>query len=238
MLTKFKAVFFDAGGTLLHPYPSVGEIYAKVGKKYGSKAEAAQLEHSFREIWLKHDGLARLQSHSDEKLERNFWKTLVEEVFTAAGGVNDFEVFFTELYDLFARPEVWRLYPDVEDLLKNLKKQGKKLGIVSNWDSRLFHICEGLELNQYFDFVLASAVFGASKPSPKIFEEALKRSGVDAKDAVHIGDSFKDDIEGAGGAGMSAILIDRHPKGRPHQHHPTIRHFGELVKAGSQKSEV
>ena len=173
--------------------------------------------------------------HSDEQLERNFWKTLVHEVFTATGGVNDFENFFTELYDLFARPEVWRLYPDVEELLKNLKKQGKKMGIVSNWDSRLFHICEGLQLNQYFDFVLASAVFGASKPSPKIFEEALKRSGVEAKDAVHIGDSFKDDIEGARGVGVSAILIDRHPKGRPHQHHPTIRHFGELKETRSQK---
>ena len=107
------------------------------------------------------------------------------------------------------------------------------MGIVSNWDSRLFHICEGLQLNQYFDFILASAVFGASKPSPKIFEEALKRSGVEAQDAVHIGDSFKDDIQGAHGAGLSAILIDRHPKGRPHQHHPTIKSFKELIMVSS-----
>ena len=229
MLQNYKAIFFDAGGTLLHPYPSVGEIYSEVGKRYGSPATPAQLEHAFREVWLKHDGLNRLQSHSDENLERNFWKTLVEEVFLATGGVNDFEIFFHELYDLFAKPEVWRIYPDVEDLLKNLKKQGKKMGIVSNWDSRLFHICDGLELNQYFDFVLASAVFGASKPNPKIFEEALKRSGVEAKEAVHIGDSFKDDINGASSVGMPAILIDRHPKVRPHQHHPTIRSFAELI---------
>lgn len=229
MLTKYKAVFFDAGGTLLHPYPSVGEIYAEVGKRYGSKAPASQLEHSFREVWLKHDGLNRLQGEISEKIERNFWKTLVKEVFDASGGVNDFDAFFHELYDLFARPEVWRLYPDVEELLIHLKKQGKKMGIVSNWDSRLFHICEGLELHKYFDFVLASAVFGASKPSQKIFEEALKRSGTQAQDAVHIGDSFKDDIEGAGRLGISAILIDRHPKGRPHQHHPTITSFKELI---------
>ena len=233
MLTKYKAIFFDAGGTLLHPHPSVGEICAEVGKRYGSPATADQLDHSFREVWLKHDGLNRLEGPIDEKLERNFWKILVEEVFTATGGVNDFEAFFHELYDLFARPEVWRLYPDVEDLLKSLKKQGKKMGIVSNWDSRLFHICEGLQLNQYFNFVLASAVFGASKPSPKIFEEALKRSGVEAHEAVHIGDSFKDDIQGAGGAGVAAILIDRHPKGRPHQHHPTIKSFGELIRVSS-----
>lgn len=228
MLTKYKAIFFDAGGTLLHPYPSVGEIYAEVGKRYGSPATAAQLEHSFREVWLKHDGLSRLASHSNENLERNFWKTLVREVFDACGGVNNFDDFFHELYDLFARPEVWRLYPDVENLLKDLKKQGKKMGIVSNWDSRLFHICEGLELNQYFDFIIASAVFGASKPSTKIFEEALRRSGVNAAEAVHIGDSFKDDIEGAHGAGLSAILIDRHPKSRPTKHKPTITNFTDL----------
>lgn len=232
MLTKYKAIFFDAGGTLLHPYPSVGEIYAEVGKRYGCHAKPEELETAFREVWLRHDGLNRLQSHSNENLERNFWKTLVEEVFTCAGGVKDFDEFFHELYDLFARPEVWRLYPDVENLLKHLKKQGKKMGIVSNWDSRLFHICKGLELEKYFDFVLASAVFGASKPSDKIFREALRLSGVDPHEAVHIGDSFKDDVEGAHGVGLSAILIDRHPKGRPHKHHPTVRSFEELIDSG------
>ncbi len=230
MIQSYKAVFFDAGGTLLHPYPSVGEVYAEVSSRYGCKAGAAQLEHLFRQHWLKRDGLADMASHNNEKIERTWWKNLVREVFEEAGGVNDFDAFFNELYDLFARPEVWRLYPDVKEILAHLKKQGKKIGIISNWDSRLFKICEGMGIHGNFDFILASAVFGASKPSPKIFEEALRLAGVKPQEAVHIGDSFEDDIHGAKGAGIEAILIDRHPKGRPHRHHPTLRDFKPLFQ--------
>ncbi len=228
MLKDFKAVFFDAGGTLLHVYPSVGKIYAEVGARYGAKAEPEQLEQLFRKHWLTRDGLATLTGRVTEKIERDWWKALVHEVFMEAGGVHSFETFFDELYDLFARPEVWRLYPDVKDILALLKKQGKKIGIVSNWDSRLFKICDALGLTEHFDFVLASAVFGASKPSPRIFEEALRLSGVKPKEAVHIGDSFEDDIRGAQALGIHAILIDRHPKGRPPQYHPTITDFKAL----------
>lgn len=231
MLKPFKAVFFDAGGTLLHPYPSVGEIYAQVGGKFGSKAKPEYLEQLFRRHWLKRDGLSGLTGQLDEKIERTWWKHLVKDVFEEAGGVDNFEEFFHELYDLFARPEVWRLYPDVMESLVTLKKSGKKLGIISNWDSRLFKISEGLGLDGYFDFILASAVFGSSKPSAKIFEEALKKAGVDPHEAIHIGDSFEDDVRGAKAAGIDAILIDRHPEPRPHQHHPTITDFRQLFSA-------
>ncbi len=173
--------------------------------------------------------MTELASHSDEKKEREWWKNLVHEVFTSAGGVDNFEDFFHELYDVFARPQAWKLYEDVHHLLPLLKKQGKKLGIVSNWDSRLFKLCEAFELNQYFDFVIASAVFGASKPSPKIFQEALRLANVKPEEALHIGDSFEDDILGAQRVGLGAVLIDRHPNPRPHQYNPTIRSFKELL---------
>jgi putative hydrolase of the HAD superfamily len=231
MLHPFKAVFFDAGGTLLHPYPSVGEIYAEVAARFGCKAKPAQLEQLFRAHWLKRDGLAALASHNDEKVERTWWRGLVSDIFTEAGGVRDFDAFFHELYDLFGHPDVWRLYPDVLELLIELKKHKKKTGIISNWDSRLFKICEGLGLTEHFDFILASAVFGASKPNPKIFLEALKRAGVEPHEAVHIGDSVEDDIRGAQALGIQAVLIDRHPKPRAAEHHPTILHFKDLLKA-------
>ena len=210
MLSKFDVVFFDAGGTLLHPYPSVGEIYEKYCRKHGGDSSAADLEARFRKAWIHKDGLGTLRAHANEKVEKQWWRELVEEVFSHEKGIRNFEAFFDELYDIFALPEYWRLYPQTLDVLKELKKRGKKMGIVSNWDSRLFKICEGLGLDQYFDFIIASAVFGASKPSPKIFEEALKRSGAKPQQAVHIGDSLEDDIHGAGNVGIHAILIERH----------------------------
>ena len=209
MIRSFKAVFFDAGGTLFHPYPSVGEIYRDVAARYGSHAPAGELQRLFVEAWRKRDGLGALQSHLNEKIEKEGWRELVRQVFDQAGGVEDFENFFEELYVIFARPEVWRLYPGVLAVLGELKKRGHRLGIVSNWDSRLLKLCEGLGLNPYLEFVLASAVFGASKPSPRIFGEALRQTGVLPEEAVHIGDSYEDDVKGALAAGIAAILIER-----------------------------
>ena len=229
MIENFKAIFFDAGGTLLHPFPSVGEIYQRVAALHGLKVEAAATEKLFRESWLKRDGLTHLASHSSEKIEREWWRSLVYAVFETLGGFKDFEAFFTELYDMFARPECWKLYPGTLELLAALKKKNKKLGIISNWDSRLLILCKGLGLEDHMDFILASAVFGASKPSPKIFEEALRRAGVAPQEAVHIGDSFEDDIKGARSVGIHAILIERHPKHRKLEDVPTIHNLRELM---------
>jgi putative hydrolase of the HAD superfamily len=248
MLKPFKAIFFDAGGTLLHPFPSVGEIYRRVAAQHGCRVEAKATEDLFRKSWLKRDGLSHLASHSNEKVEKEWWRGLVFEVFetllrrdcqssasvpesldSGLGGFKDFEAFFDELYDTFARPECWKLYPGTLEVLAALKQQKKCLGIISNWDSRLLILCKGLGLEDPMDFILASAVFGASKPNPKIFEEALRRAGVPPEEAVHIGDSFEDDIKGARGVGMNAILIERHPQHRKIQDVPTIHDLKELM---------
>jgi len=90
-------------------------------------------------------------------------------------------------------------------------------------------------IEEYFEFVLASAVFGASKPNPKIFEAALEKMGAKPAHAVHIGDSLEDDIKGAGRAGIWGIWIDRHgrkgsmPVPHPFNHVPAIGHLGELI---------
>lgn len=212
MISKYKAVFFDAGGTLFHPFPSVGQIYHEVAFKHGLRAGPHEIESRFRQIWRQRDGMVSLVAHSSEKIEKEWWRDLVREVFAGFGLFKDFDAFFQELYEVFGRPESWRLYPEALDILSRIQVRGQKLAVVSNWDSRLFQLIEGLKVSAYFDFVLASAVFGASKPSPRIFEEALRLSGLGPREAVHIGDSLEDDIRGAACAGMDAILIDRHPE--------------------------
>ena len=110
---------------------------------------------------------------------------------------------------LFGEPSVWKLFPEVKAVLRALKKKGFILGLVSNWDSRLLKLCAGLELDPFLDFKVISAVFGAAKPSPKIFEEALRIAGVRAGEALHVGDSLGDDIRGAHEAGIKAVWVDR-----------------------------
>ena len=229
--SSIKAVFFDAGGTLLYPFPSVGIIYRDVAARYGCQAEAEHLEFLFRQAWLKRDGMTALVSHSSEKKEKDWWHSLVHEVFTQVGEVRDFEAFFNELYEIFGRPEVWRLYPGTLEVLEALNKKGKKVGIVSNWDSRLFQLCKGLKLEDHVDFILASAVFGAAKPNMKIFQAALAKAGVKPHEAVHVGDSVEDDISGARAAGLEALLINRHPE-RDHHQQPALNGVGVIEELG------
>jgi len=218
--SKVRAVFFDAGGTLFRPYPSVGEVYSEVAGRHGLCTDSAAVEESFHELWVARDGLASLSTRSGEKEEKSWWRELVREVFSKFGRVADFEVFFDELYDRFASPQTWRLFPDSLPALQALRRRGKILGIVSNWDSRLFGICEGLGLRQYLDFVLASAVVGAAKPHPMIFQEALRHARVGPSEAVHVGDSLEDDVLGAQRSGIHAVFIDR--KGNRASQAPTI----------------
>jgi putative hydrolase of the HAD superfamily len=213
-----KAVFFDAGGTLFRPFPSVGHHYSAVAARYGCRVSEQDVEAAFRRVWHDHDRIGDLKSHMNEKNEKEFWRRVVTEVFKDAGSFTSFDDFFSELHDLFARPEVWKFFPDAEEVLQELKNKGYILGLVSNWDSRLVKLCKGLGLDRFMDFTVISAVFGAAKPDPKIFREALRLAGVKADEAVHIGDSLEDDIRGAHLAGIKAIWIDR-----------SARH-GELTK--------
>jgi len=223
-LSEIKAFFFDAGGTLFRPYPSVGEIYAEVARRHGVTSDPQELETLFHRTWEKHDGLASLArrsgQRSGQKEEREWWRSLVGEVFSQFGRMENFEAFFDELYDRFASPGAWRLFDDTLPLLQELKRRGRILGIVSNWDSRLFGLCEGLGLSPYLDFILASAVVGFAKPNPRIFQEALRRARVRPEEALHVGDSLEDDVWGAREAGIQAIFLDR--KGNRSSQVPTI----------------
>lgn len=225
MINDFDVICFDAGGTLLAPYPSVGIIYSQVALRHGCHADPHAIEVRFHEVWQKADALAHLVSHSSEKVEKEWWHRLVKEVFISfGGGPGNFDVFFEELYELFARPECWRLFPESVEVLESLKARGKKLCVISNWDSRLLKLCDGLGISQYFDFILISAVFGASKPSRRIFDEAMSRFGVHPSRAVHVGDSLEDDVRGARSAGLEAVFIDRRRRshGQPEAFNNTL----------------
>ena len=229
-----RAIFFDAGGTLFRPFPSIGYYYSAVAARHGCSVGAEEIEVAFRRIWSEHDGIGDLRSHSDEKIEKEFWRKIVTAVFKDFKGLKAFDPFFNELHDLFAEPRVWKLYPEVEEVLQLLKKQKFVLGMVSNWDSRLLKLCAGLGIDRYFDFKVISAVFGTAKPDPKIFREALKKANVPAGEVVHVGDSLEDDVRGAHLAGIKAIWLDRSNRHgtltKDHQDFVTvIRDLKELI---------
>ena len=117
ILEGIRAVFFDAGGTLLYPYPSVGEVYARVAAEHGVKACDKKLNEIFKQVWNQKDGLA-MAALTDEKSEKNWWREIVRETFKPFDAFRDFEVFFDDLYDQFASPQTWKLFDETRTVLK------------------------------------------------------------------------------------------------------------------------
>jgi len=230
MLKKYKAVFFDVGGTLIRVHPSVGEVYTKMARGYGFSGSPEEVDRQFRQQWKITGGIESLGRQSGLEIEKKFWRDLVFHVFEHFGGLRDFENYFEQVYEAFRKKDCWRVYDDVVDsgILQTLKRRGVVLGVISNWDSRLPDTLEAMGLARYFDFILASTVVGSAKPDQKIFDEALKLSGVDCGEACHIGDEPDTDIIGARQAGVDAILIDR--TGRHEDFaSPKVNSFFELV---------
>lgn len=208
-MKNVKVIFLDAGGTLFRPYPSVGAIYSKIAAKHGVVLSAERLDQSFHDAWHSRNGLAALAGASSEKVERDWWHGLVQEVFSQLATFEDFESFFVELYDVFARKECWRLFDDTLPLLETLKNRGYRIGMISNWDHRLFGIVDDLGIEPYFEHVFASSKVGVAKPGAGIFQQAIQAFDIDPQNGVHIGDSLEEDYHGARRCGLHAVLLDR-----------------------------
>lgn len=112
-------------------------------------------------------------------------------------------------YDEFCKPICWQKYENCDFILAELKKRLNKIGIISNFDERIYSILKNLEIYGYFDFiVIPSNSRGAMKPQQEIFNQGLKTSGLrDPSLITHIGNDIELDYDAAQNAGFKSILI-------------------------------
>lgn len=209
--SKPKVVFLDAEGTLFRILGSVGEVYLRHAQPYGVTATPEAIQQAFRRAFA--DAPPPVFSVSDHQevksCERLWWFDVVHNVFYRVGMFEGFDAYFEEVFQYFARPEAWALYPETLPTLTALEERGLELGIVSNFDSRLYEILIGLGIDRFFESVTISSFAGAAKPSPKIFQRALQKHGAKPEEAWHVGNSLQDDIEGASAAGLHGVWLDR-----------------------------
>jgi putative hydrolase of the HAD superfamily len=206
-----QAVFFDAAGTLIKPTNSVGQSYASIAENYGLRVAPAELFNRFRVCFDSAAPLAFPGAAPDTigALEQDWWKQLVRRVFEPFGPFDRFDAYFDELFAYFARPASWELYPEAIETLRALRERGLKLAVVSNFDSRLRNILEGLGAASWFDGIFISSAVGYAKPDRRIFDFVIKSRQLIATNVLHVGDSVTNDIGGATNAGVKAILVDR-----------------------------
>jgi putative hydrolase of the HAD superfamily len=223
-----KAILFDAAGTLFRVRGSVGEVYAMVAARHGVRMDAVAIEQRFRAAFRSMPPLAfpGVPPEQIPRRERGWWQTLVASVFEGAR-CDDFDELFSDLFAHFAQPESWEIFPDTHPTLMALRERGLRLGIVSNFDGRLIDICTGLGIAHAVDIIVMSSRAGFAKPDPRIFITALQQLGVTPTEALHVGDSERDDVAGAQAAGLHAVLIERgsHASGSPRR----VRALAEIM---------
>jgi len=120
------------------------------------------------------------------------------------------------------------LFDDVLHTLELLKQRRLILGLISNIDRDIMPICRELGIASYLDVIVTSQEVDSDKPHPPIFLAALKRAGVEASEAVYVGDQYNIDIVGAQGVGMKAVLIDRYDLFTEITYCPRIKTLSEI----------
>jgi putative hydrolase of the HAD superfamily len=217
---KVRAVFFDAGETLLYPHPSFAELFTEVLRDHGQVVDPARVQEvvsayskRFTDTVVSGDG--RLWSTSRDR-STAMWRGIYEAFFQELGISGDHDRLFDALYARFSDLSSYRLHPDAMPVLDRLAATDLVLGLISNFEEWLERLLEALEVQQYFDVTVISGVEGVEKPDPEIFRIALARAGVEPGEAVYVGDHPFFDVEAARKVGMVPVLVDR--PGR----HPTV----------------
>ena len=136
----------------------------------------------------------------------------------------------TKAHEAFAVFIRWRntitFYDGAQDTLNTLSHR-YQLAALTNGNADV----QKIGLDSYFSFAISAADVGASKPSPEMFLEAMRRAEVSPAHAVHIGDHPIDDIEGANRVGMHSIWVNFDGKTDQVPAHATVTDLPSLVGA-------
>ncbi len=222
-------VFFDVAGTLVELNGSVGEIYGRFARRYGIDRDPFVMSDAFSRSFREQPPLAFPPETSEDELhmhERGWWRRVVLDVVPE---FPQFDAFFNEVYEFFRGREAWRLFDEVIPTLAELKNRGLRLAIISNYDSRIDDLLRDFEIEHYFDGVHISTRIGAAKPDRDIFLSALRYHQVEPRSALHVGDSLREDYEGASAAGIRAVLLDRTRSSGLNHHPDRITRLDQLI---------
>jgi putative hydrolase of the HAD superfamily len=204
MKPPLRAVFFDAGGTLIHLDPAcILDALAQHGVARDLPAYRAADLAARRAVvsWVADGHLP---------VERSRWQLFARTLLEALGCPPAAEAAVrAAVAERHAAATLWSYTePGTAGVLARLRTLGYTLVIVSNADGRVATFLEHAGLAGAFDFVIDSALVGIEKPDPRIFALACERAGVDPGEAAHVGDVYQVDVLGARLAGVTPILFD------------------------------
>jgi putative hydrolase of the HAD superfamily len=224
-----RAVFFDAVGTLIHPHPQAADAYFEVGRRFGSRLDRAVVRRRFTAAFRAQETAdSARESRTSEERELERWRLIVAAVLD---DVSDPEGCFRALHAHFAEPAAWSCETGAAEVVAALRAAGYRVGLASNFDHRLHGLARVLPGLAGVEPVVISSEVGWKKPSPRFFAHLAERTGLAPEQVLLVGDDVDNDIGGARGAGMHALLFDprdAHPDCPPGER---IRDLQELIAA-------
>jgi len=220
-VAALRAVLFDVDFTLARPGPELGpEGYVRAGARHGLTLDPS------RYAVARDAALTDLRRHPELEHDDEIWFRFTERIVRGMGGDADSAYdCAVEITRGWEQHENFELYDDVLDTLARLRGAGLRLGLVSNSarDVDEFARHHGLDV----DAGIGSFHHGRTKPHGSIFRAVLDLLGVEPPEAVMVGDTVADDVEGALAVGMRAVLLDR--EGAHPGFEPRIETLGGLL---------
>jgi len=222
---KVRAICFDLDNTLWDVWPVIlraeQRMYDFLAERYPrvvanmtmEMMRAAREQTAAAHPQMRHDfTFLRKQTLREHAREFGYAEAMVDEAFEAF---------------IQARNQV-DLYPDVVPELEQLRAR-YRLFTASNGNADI----DRIGLGHFFERTVNARLVGALKPDPAIFHKVIEGTDLQAHEVVYVGDDPLLDVEGARGAGMHAIWIDRQGEKWPAQIAPatyTVRSLTELVE--------
>jgi HAD superfamily hydrolase (TIGR01662 family) len=220
-MAELKAVLFDVDFTLARPGPELGpDGYVRAGERHGLTLDPLRYEAA------RDAALVDLHRHPELEHDDEIWFRFTERIIRGMGGDADSAYdCAVEITRGWERHENFELYDDVAETFAAVRAAGLRVGLVSNSarDVREFARHHALDV----DAGISSFHHGRTKPHASIFRAVLDLLEVDPPEAVMVGDTIADDIEGARALGMRAILVDR--EGTHPDFEPRIETLNELA---------
>ncbi|WP_040952912.1 HAD family hydrolase [Gorillibacterium massiliense] len=215
-LSGYKAVFFDAGDTLL-TIPEARILFSQflaLKSFHNDEQHVGQLLDEAFNLFYYGKQLNPEQVCSPES-DRKFWMDLYRFILDRLGAGEQWseeEIYLVchELYDEFIDPKHYQLFEDVKANLERFRSLGLRMAVISNFAPTLATILREKEIMNYFDAVIVSTEVGLEKPNPAIFRLALEQTGLAAEDVLYVGDHENNDIWAPAQVGMDAVKISRY----------------------------
>lgn len=215
LLSKVKAVTFDAGGTLVYAYPSVGQVYAEAAGRHGYEADPADVQRRFLAAFKAVAEGSRERIDIDS--ERRTWRGIVGNSLGHVVPEPALDTVFEELWHAFASSRTWKLFDDAFATVTEVRRRGYRVFLLSNADSRFRQTFSELGFAEHFEEMFISSEIGCEKPNERIFRHVQSHIQCQPHEILHVGDSIYHD-GAAASFGWNTLILGRE-----------IAHLGDIL---------